>query len=339
MLYIVLLHSLGQGGLLIGTIENSIQYKCVWFLEICAYGAVNIFAIISGYVGYSNKEKPVRISNYLRLWLQVVFYGFLIGIIFKLVRPELISVEDFIRAAFPVTNKLYWYFTAYTGLFMIMPILNNGIRATDNNLLKKMFIVIIIAFSVFDNISKGFVLNDGYSFIWITLLYIIGAIMKKCEIGRNLKAYKIILTIIGLYIVTYLFKIYGPEFQIMDINISKYIFVSFVSPTILISSILHLILFTKIKFNNIWIKFIKFMAPSTFSVYLINNNKQVWQYIMKDLFSGICESHVYKIFVYVIGFSVMFVIGSILLDKFRIFLFSIAKVPELTNKIEDMIKN
>lgn len=146
MIYIVLLHSLGQGGLLTGTIVNSIQYKFVWLLEICAYGAVNIFAIISGYVGYSDKEKPVKISNYLNLWVQVVFYGFLIGIIFKLVSPELISGEDFIRTAFPVTNKLYWYFTAYTGLFMIMPILNNGIRATNNNLLKKMFIVIIVVF-------------------------------------------------------------------------------------------------------------------------------------------------------------------------------------------------
>lgn len=162
--------------------------------------------------------------------------------------------------------------------------------------------------------------------------------MKKCEIGRNLKAYKIILTIIGLYIVTYLFKIYGPEFKIMNINITKDIFVSYVSPTILISSILHLILFERIKFNNKWIKIIRFMAPSTFSIYLINNNKQVWLYIMKDLFSGISESHVYEIFIYVFGFSIMFVIGSILLDKVRIFLFSIVKVPELINRIEDIIK-
>ena len=37
MFLIVILHCLGQGGILNNVIPNSLQYKFSWFLEICAY--------------------------------------------------------------------------------------------------------------------------------------------------------------------------------------------------------------------------------------------------------------------------------------------------------------
>ena len=50
MFFVVVLHSLGQGGILFNTAVGSSQYKVAWLLEIFAYGAVDIFALISGYV-------------------------------------------------------------------------------------------------------------------------------------------------------------------------------------------------------------------------------------------------------------------------------------------------
>ena len=56
MFFVVILHSLGKGGLLDNTVVDSPQYKLVWFMEVCAYCAVNIFALISGYVSFKQKE-------------------------------------------------------------------------------------------------------------------------------------------------------------------------------------------------------------------------------------------------------------------------------------------
>ena len=337
MFFIVILHCLGQGGILKNTIPNSTQYKFAWLMEIFAYCAVNIFALISGYVSYSNKEKRTKYSNYINIWLQVVFYGLLITGIFNFIKPELIHIKDYILVLFPVSNGLYWYVTAYTGLFVLMPFLNKGIRNCSDRTLKKLFIVIIIAFSIFDTITKRFVLSGGYSFIWIVLLYILGAIIKKCEIGKNVKCYHALFGICILCLITYIYKIYGWQITKLNVKITNDILVSYTSPTILGISILYIIGFSKINFTNIFKKVIKFAAPSTFAVYLLNNHRHIWEYVLKNLFVKISNQSILKIFVYTVGFSILFVIGSILIDKVRVLLFKVCKVSFIIDKIEEIL--
>ena len=337
MLFVVVLHCLGQGGILKHTVIGSLQYKFSWLMEICAYCAVDVFALISGYVSYREKEKKMNYSNYINLWMEVVFYGLLVTLIFNIVNPGIVSKNDYLIALFPITNGLYWYFTAYTGLFAIMPFLNKAIRKCSNITMKKIFVVIILLFSVFDTISKRFVLASGYTFIWITLLYILGATIKKCEIGKNLKFYKIIIYILILYAITYLYKIYGFKFSIFDIEITKSLLISYTSPTILGVSILYLISFSKMKLHNISKKIIKFAAPSAFAVYLLNNHRLIWQYVMKNLFVDISKQSILIIFAYVVGFSILFVIGSILIDRIRMLIFKIINVNALSNRIADSI--
>ena len=74
MYMIVILHVLGQGGILDAVRRGTGQYSVAWFMEIASYCAVNCYALISGYVGVKTK---FRMSNILYLWLQVVFYGLL----------------------------------------------------------------------------------------------------------------------------------------------------------------------------------------------------------------------------------------------------------------------
>ena len=337
MFLIVVLHSLGQGGILFNTVQNSIQYKISWFMEICAYCAVNMFGLISGYVSYSDKVKKIKISNYIRIWLEVVFYGILITLLFDLKDPNLISKKDYIITLFPVTNGLYWYFTAYSALFVIMPFLNMALRNCSNSNLKKFFCIIILVFSVFDTIANRFCLNGGYSFVWLVLLYILGAIIKKCKIATNVKQYKIIIGILILCIITYLYKMYGISRQILNVKITNDLLVSYTSPTVLGCAILYLICFSKIKFNNKFKKIIKFVAPTTFSIYILNNHRLVWNNIMKNLMVNIASQSLISIFMHVIGFSILFVIIAIITDKIRLFLFKIFHMEILVTKISDLI--
>ena len=82
MFYVVMLHCLGHGGIIYNATVNSIQYKTSWLMEIICYCAVDIFALISGYVAYSNSYKKTNYANYVILWLEIVFYGIL-GVISK----------------------------------------------------------------------------------------------------------------------------------------------------------------------------------------------------------------------------------------------------------------
>lgn len=304
-------------------------------MEICAYGAVDIFAIISGYVSYSDKEKKFKISNYVNLWLQVVFYNLLVTATFDIIMPNLVSRRDYAIAFLPVTEKLYTYFTSYTGLFIIMPIINCGIRNCSDIILKRVFFIIIIAFSFLDNVAGGFRLNNGYSFAWIAILFILGSIIRKCKIGKDMKTCTILLIILLLHFVTFMYKIYGLEFSILDIPINKNLFVSYLSPTVLLVSIFHVILFSRLKIKPLGTKIIKFMAPSAFAVYLLNTNRFIYNNVIKGLFANLCNQPILKIFACVLSFSILFELASIIVDKIRMALFRICKVNVLVGKLDN----
>lgn len=57
MMMIPLLHVLGHGGILGTLTPLETHYEIAWFLEIACYCAVNVYALISGYVGYGRKQK------------------------------------------------------------------------------------------------------------------------------------------------------------------------------------------------------------------------------------------------------------------------------------------
>jgi len=337
MFFVVILHCLGQGGILNNVEINSIQYKFAWFIEICAYSAVNIFALISGYVSYSDKEKEVKYSNYINLWIQIVFYGLIVTLIFDLINTSLVSKKDYLIVLFPFTNNLYWYFTAYTGLYFIIPFLNNGIRNCTIPTTKRIFIIIIIFFSIINTFTNSFVLNGGYSFVWLVLLYILGATIKKCNIGKNLKNYQCIIAVLCLCFITYLYKIYGLEVSILNLKINKNLLVSYTSPTILGIAILYLIIFSKIKFKSYLKKIIKFAAPSAFTVYILNNHRLIWKYVMKNLFINISDQSILKIFIFITVFSSLFVIFSILIDKIRILLFEKIHIKIFIDKVDKLL--
>ena len=72
MFMIVNLHVLGQGGAMVRIVGDEAGYYAAWFLETCAYCAVDCYGLISGYVGVNGKFRPARL---LELWLQVFFYS------------------------------------------------------------------------------------------------------------------------------------------------------------------------------------------------------------------------------------------------------------------------
>jgi len=332
MLFVVILHFLGHGGILQNTIVNSNQYKFFWFVEIICYIAVDVFALISGYVFFTREKKNIKFSKYLNLWLQVVFYGVVICLITYFIKPSILNEKIILGVLFPVMYNSYWYFTAYTGLYFFMPIINVGIKNCDDRLLKQIFISIFVLFTIVELLNPKFILNGGYSVLWILSLYIMGAILKKTNMFYNIKNYKLILLIIALYIITYLYKIYGFEFNFLNLVIYKDSLVSYISPTILLISIFYVIIFSKINFNQFFIKIISFLAPSTFAIYIVNENSIIRDNIITNMFKDVANSSIKLTFIKVLLFSIIFVISVILIDKIRILIFKIFKVKRKTPK-------
>lgn len=335
MLYVVILHTLGQGGILASAQPKSMQFYTSWFFEIWAMCAVNIFAIISGYVGYRDKEKKHNYTTYIITWLQVVFYGVIVLLVYKLIMPDVIGLNDLKDMFFPVSKNLYWYFTAYTALFFVMPLLNAGIRASSDKVLKQLFLSIIVLFSIFDNIFNVFGTSAGYSFIWILLLYYIGAIIKKCNISERLNKRICILGIILLSLISWAWAMFGIDINAKAFIIAKNNIYAYTSPTIVCIAILYVIAFSKIKFSTYLEKIIAFFAPGAFAVYILNNHRCIWNYLMAGRFAYLGNQSTIKMLGVTLIFSFVFVIMSLLIDRVRILIFKLLHIKEI---IEFIIK-
>jgi len=337
MLYILLLHCYGQGGILETVIEGSLQYKVSWLIETFLFCGVNIFGLISGYVYYTNEKKEIKTSNYLKIWLEVVFWGLLIVSVFSILKPSIVTKNDFLIVLFPVTNGLYWYITAYTGLFIFIPLINDGIRNIDNKILIKLFYIIIIAFSLFDSITSRFVLNSGYSFAWLLVLYVLGAIIKKCNIGSKMNIKTGVFLITVLTIISFLYKIYGAEVDVLSrFIIKKDFLISYTSPTILIIAIIYIVLFSRINIDDKKGKIIYFFSSSTFAWYIINVNFVIWNNYNRFAFNNIANSSIIKIVLYPLIVSIAYAAIITIVDKFRKIIFDKIGVNKLISKVPNL---
>ncbi|MHC3441058.1 acyltransferase family protein, partial [Pediococcus pentosaceus] len=175
MIMVMVLHILQQGGILRQVSLFSFKGQTMVLLEYLCIVAVNVFALITGYVMVNGKYKPKRL---LSLWLQVIFYSYVILIC---VYPfKHITLKNLLTLIFPTLFKEYWYFNAYLILFLFIPLINIGIKMLSKESLLKLIIFIFAILSIVGSLTKGdsLYLQGGYSPIWLMYAYIVGAYMK-----------------------------------------------------------------------------------------------------------------------------------------------------------------
>lgn len=334
MLMVVILHILGQGGILKGTTPITVNYEVSWFLEIAALCAVNCYALISGFVGYGSKFKY---TNIVYIWIQVVFYNFFITLIYSFILPN-VPNERLWGAIFPVTNRAYWYFTAYFCVYFLTPIINTAIKHLTENKLKAISLSLILIFTVIPLFTKRdlFFTIDGYSAIWLAILYFLGGVIKKCRILEKIRIRWLLLMYLGVVLITWLYKLWADSHNMFSPSEPKMrqIFVEYTSPTILFAAIFLLVAFSKLKINKRVIKFVKWAAPLSFGVYLIHVQHYIWQQLFKNAFAYYTEFNTVALVFSVLGTAVVIYIVCSLIDFLRGKLFELLKIKKGLNKLE-----
>jgi len=299
--------------------------------------AVDIYAIISGYVGYKENEYGIKTSKYINLWLQVFFYSVGITVVALFVFPDKVGTESLIRSLFPVLSERYWYFSSYTVVFFLAPWVNRLIYSLDQKQLTKFVVLLFSVFSVITIITYNFEkdpfsLEKGYSAIWLMTLYIVGAWIKKNKIFALLNKAKLFLLLIGSYVATCLLKFTIP---------ALYGIVSYTSPTVVITAVFFVVLFSKFNFPVFINKVIAFLAPASFGVYLIHVQPFIYNNVIKDAFLWIGESSFVLIPFEVIVCALIIMATCLAIEKVRLLLFRVLGVNRFASfvgiKIDDMI--
>lgn len=333
MFFVVILHVLGQGGVLANA-EN-FQYNLSWLLETVAYCAVDCYAIISGYVCYREKENRYQYLKYITFWMPVFIYSFGITFCAFLLNPKSVGIVSLIKSALPVATGQYWYVCAYTALFFLIPWVNKMIRSLKRKELNRLVLILIGVFSGYSTFSgvfgDPFKLEGGYSFIWLLIMYIIGAWIKKNNIDTKFRSYLWILLMTISVIIAWIYKIFGP--------IANSIFISYISFTVVLEAVCLVVLFSRLKFNDKIILIIRKFSPAAFGVYLIHVQGIIWTRIISGSFSWIAKSTSWLLIPQVLGCALGIFLVCLIIESFRLMIFKALNINNfILNKAETIIK-
>lgn len=330
MVYVVILHALGQGGMM-NKGSLGMQFAALALFYVTT-PAVNIFALVTGYVSFTDKKKPLNRKRLFEMWFQVVFYALAITAICRFVVPGAVTTRDFVSSVMPLYYDIYWYFTAYFIVSVLSPFINAGVRALPESTLRKVFFVMIVIFSFFTSFCYSLNILTSHTFTWVFLLYIMGAIMKKCKIGEKLPSGILATGIIACNLFNWIITWVGEKY----VSGSDWYFTvlsDYISPTMVIQTICYLLLFRKIKASGGVKKAIKFFAPLVFATYLIDTHPVIYRDIMEGLFTPLTEWNVFLMIAFLIGFGIVFVIAACLIDKVRSLLFKLIRIDKLAGAI------
>lgn len=318
---ICVLHILGRGGVL-KSIQNTRHIYS--FIETICYCAVDGYAILSGFV---SETEEVKISKILKMWFQVFFYSCIVTNILELIFLKDYSFDllIFVKKSFPIISGRFWYFVAYFPLFFFIPFINKALNNISDKNKIGLLVLIILLFSCF-SIFNDYYCEDGYSFTWLFLMFVIGGIIKRLNFIKNIKNKSLFLLsctcILTTYFTNYIFK--------------SQIFMSYISPTIVIYAISLLLLFYRIKINSCQ-NMIVYFSRLTFGVYLFQCSYFVWNYVIDDSFVFIANINMFRgILLVLIGSLLIFVVGA-LCEIFRIKLFQLLKIDNLCIFLENLI--
>lgn len=332
-LFITILHVMGHGGIL-DAVEGKGQYNVVWLLEILCFCAVDCYGVISGFVGYGHKHRP---SRYITLWLEVVFYCLLMTLVVYQWEPSYISSSRVVHSFFPVTFNAYWYFTAYTGVFLLMPYMNRVVDSFTERDAKRLFAGVFLVFSLYNtlaiknSLSDPFRLAGGYTFMWLCALYMVGAVIRKFDVCTRIRPWVRWSVFLVALLFTWLWKtqfFYGKDWD------TSGMFISYTSPTIFLMATVLLLVFGNRKLPKFLTYIVAVIAPTTFGVYLLQDQTYVRTYFLSRRYEALAQLSPGMIPIRVLGIALFIYLIGIIVDWIRIFLFRFLTIKKLRNWID-----
>ena len=278
------------------------------------------------------------------------FYSVIITVLIKIFVPDINA--SLIAGFTPLLSSQYWYFTAYFGMFFFIPFMNILI----DKITKKEYILLLsLLFMVFSfipfiamNIEQKdlFGAFNGYSTIWLMILYFAGAFIKKY--GNEIKIKKAVWA--ALYLICSVIpalcsvlldvqsqKAYGELLQNTAYGGKT---LSYISPFTVIAAISLFMLLkdTEIK-SRVVSAAINFLAPTSFSIYLIHTQPFVFNIILVSMLSFLTDMNWLLMTLSIIALAIVMFFAMSAVDYIRIFIFRLLKINERSEKLFDMTAN
>lgn len=313
MFMVVLLHNLGRGGVLDWSLatRGELIYAC---LNNAASVAVNVFAIISGYLAVGRKTNWRKV---LGLWGTAVFWSISTALVGLVGGAE--PGPWLYRAFFPVLTSRYWYLSSYLVMQLLLPFVCEGIERLGPRRIGRLSVLLVIACSVLGSIRydnrAGIGINDGYSVMWLIALWILGAAIKLNldKINTALRSSVLVGAVLVIPVVLTFLEVKG-----LAVGIEPHGWITYVSPLLVVDAICVFLLCQRIAgLPKPVERVLVVLSGSAFGVYLIDTSSWFYDIWLVGRFAWIGELPLVMGLPMLLGMTLLMFVGFLLLETAR----------------------
>ncbi|HIS88858.1 TPA: acyltransferase [Candidatus Avigastranaerophilus faecigallinarum] len=281
--------------------------------------SVNLFALVSGYVGLHSHH---RIKRFVDLWLQVLFFSWLVLLYFWFFRKNQLTTDNILHNLFPTYFKAYWYWNGYVILFVLMPILNKGLSRLEKVSYRRLIIGVFLLTSVLTVNPQNdmFNLSMGYSGLWLIILYIYGAYFKRFGMPKILKSKVLLFFIIiinwcFLVGISYYLHIHKVYLDVNGLAMSEFQYNFSLITTL--SIFVFLLLIQIESQNKMMSNIITFLGKHSFSAYLLQTNPLVFSFLITGQYLFLQKLTPLNMVLNLILYASIWFFGAIIIDIIR----------------------
>ena len=333
-MYCIIIHHILLWG---GGTRHFYQHKELGYLDMAINWDVNAFIFISGYVGY----KTTKYSNLMYLWLCASFYYLGIIKFFSVFKPNLYKKQIDINDFFPVINNQYWFFTAYFGMYLFLPVINKGIASLtkfEHKLVVISTIGILTLWRDYKNPGQDlFLMHVGDSILWFIIFYLTGAYIGKYRVDYfGLKKYIYCFICMFIYsLASYLyFKSYHKELD-LPISLRQMLTERLNSIVKITQTITATLFLMQIHYNKYIAKIICFIGPLVFGIYLIHNHNFIHINVINHVFDNQPKDlNLNGVLTLVFGKTLKICIICLIIDYLRNLLFTLLRIKKISIFLE-----
>ena len=337
MMMIVGLHYLLFGGVLDHT--SGVNRWFAWFVESLLFIAVDIYVLISGY--FLVMQRKFRLKPLAKIWVQAFFYSVLFYAWHVYAMGGGIQLRELLRALFPVRYGLYWFVTAYVGMFLLSPFLARLAQSLSRREYWRFLMVMTAAFSFYSFFrpeSDPFKMVGGYCVFWFIVLFFWGGYIRLwgISVGKAKAWWVYVMASVATFLLSIPVEwiLHAEGFKVKTLGIQG--FYQYNSPTVLLAALALFLFFLQTEKPHGFIgRAISWMAPLTFGVYLIHENayirKELWYHWIST--GTACESSVWYLAMHMAVTVIGVFLACILIDAVR------AKLFRLLSPAADVVWN
>lgn len=309
--FVIILHIVGVGGICLNAPLMSVNFLVSQFLRTASYCAVNVYALISGYVGWNRTPK---LSSLLSLWGKVIAFCVAITVFTQLRDPAAVGLADLWKALTPVKEAKYWYFNAYVGMFFFIPLLNHAIRHIPKReaAFAMAGIAVMVMSLTFSKLKQTFLLADGYSVLWLAILYLAGGLLARFRLPEKLSrgqwAALYLLAVLANFLPRMVFLVLKPEYWTPA---TQNLGVQYTNPTIVLSAVALVGLFARLEPKERTVRVISRLSPHSFGVYLMHTHTLLFLTGIRGQFAWLGTAPLWELLGVLFGAAlVIYVLGT-----------------------------